>query len=504
MKIKVRKGLLEGSRADALAIFVFENGLKVLSGAAARIDKAAGGIIKELLESGDFRGKPNEAVILYTRGNFPSRRLLLAGLGKKEDAGVEVFRRAMACAVRKATGLKLKSLAVSLEIETGDAIESLAAAAVEGAALSCYRFDCFQKEESGRNCIEALEICEPDSVKLKKIEAAANCAEAACSAVLFARDLACGPSNQVTPRLLSRQAAACSGKKLRVKTFGPAEMKKLGMNAVLGVAQGSSEPAAFIEMHYKGNKPSAGTVVLVGKAITFDSGGISLKPADKMEEMKADMSGGAAVIAVLKAAAEMKLPVNVVGLIPAAENLPGGKAYKPGDILKSYSGLSIEVISTDAEGRLLLADALGYAAKFKPAAVIDIATLTGACQVALGDRVSGMFGTDEKIKSLLRQAAEETGEPVWELPLVDDYKELIKSDVADLKNTGGRAGGAITAALFLKRFVDPLPWAHLDIAGPAWSAAEKGYLPKGATGFGVRLLLSFLRRWPENQADRQR
>lgn len=494
MKIKVTKGLLEDSKSGALAVFVFEGGI---NGASARLDNVSGGIIKEPLGSGDFRAKPNEVMVLYTRGNIPSKRILVTGLGKKDDFGIEVFRRAMASAARKATDLKITDISISLDIGTDAPIESLAEAAIEGAALSCYRFDQLKNEDSGKNCIDVLEICEKDAAKLKKIAAAVKPAQAACNAVLFARDLACAPSNHVTPQKLSRQAAACSGRKLQVKTLGPGEMKRLGMNAVLGVAQGSDEPAAFIEMHYKGNKPSAGTIVLVGKAITFDSGGISLKPADKMEEMKADMSGGAAVIAVVKAAAELKIPVNLVGLVPAAENLPGGNAYKPGDVLKSYSGLSIEVISTDAEGRLLLADALAYAAKFKPAAVIDIATLTGACQIALGDRVSGMFGTDENIKGLLRQAAQDSGEPVWELPLVDDYKDLIKSDVADLKNTGGRAGGAITAALFLKRFADPLPWVHLDIAGPAWSAAEKGYLPKGATGFGVRLLLRFLRKWAE-------
>jgi leucyl aminopeptidase len=496
MKIKVTKGLPADSKAGAVAVFAFDDGI---SGAAAGLDKASGGIIRELLKSGDFRARRGDVALLYTRGKIPSRRIIVAGLGKKADFGAEVLRRAMAGAARKATELKIPDVAVSVDIGAGVPLEDLAEAAIEGAALSSYRFDRFQKEASGKNSIELLEICGKDAAEVKKLKAAARQAEAACGAALFARDLACGPANHVTPRMLSKQASGFSGKKLQVKTLGPVQMKKLGMNAVLGVARGSREPAAFIEMRYNGNKASAAPVVLVGKAITFDSGGISLKPAEKMEEMKADMSGGAAVIAVVKAAAELQLPVNIVGLVPAAENLPGGNAYKPGDVLKSYAGLSIEVISTDAEGRLVLADALAYAAKFKPAAVIDIATLTGACQIALGDRVCGMFGTDEKLKALLRQAALESGEPVWELPLVDDYNELIKSDVADLKNTGGRAGGAITAALFLKRFVELLPWVHLDIAGPSWSAAEKGYLPKGATGFGVRLLLRFLRKWAQQK-----
>jgi len=233
--------------------------------------------------------------------------------------------------------------------------------------------------------------------------------------------------------------------------------------------------------------------VSVWKGITFDSGGFSLKPPDKMEEMKADMSGGAAVFAVIKAAAELKLPLNLVGLVPATENLPGGRAYKPGDVLRSMSGKTIEVISTDAEGRLILADALTYAGRFKPKAIIDMATLTGACIIALGDEVIGMMGTDDGLKNDLRRAAAETGEKLWELPIWDDYAELIKSDVADMKNTGGRAGGAITAAVFLGKFAGDFPWVHLDIAGPAWLSKERHYIPRGASAVGVRLMVRFLR-----------
>ncbi|HNU86467.1 MAG TPA: leucyl aminopeptidase, partial [Syntrophales bacterium] len=271
------------------------------------------------------------------------------------------------------------------------------------------------------------------------------------------------------------------------------EMEKLGMNALLSVARGSMEPARFIILEYSGGRRGDRPFVIVGKGITFDSGGISLKPPDKMEEMKADMSGGAAVLAVVKAASELELPLNLVGLVPATENLPGGRAYKPGDVLRSMSGQTIEVISTDAEGRLILADALTYAGRFKPRAIIDMATLTGACIIALGDDVIGMMGTDGALKESLRRAADETGEKLWELPIWEDYAELIKSDVADMKNTGGRAGGAITAAVFLSKFVGATPWVHLDIAGPAWLNKEKPYIPRGASAVGVRLLLRFLR-----------
>jgi leucyl aminopeptidase len=272
-------------------------------------------------------------------------------------------------------------------------------------------------------------------------------------------------------------------------------MKKIGMRALLGVARGSDEPAKFIVLEYRGGMKKESPIVLVGKGLTFDSGGISIKPSENMGEMKSDMAGGAAVMGAVMAVADLELPLNVVGLVPATENLPGGSALKPGDIIQSLSGQTIEVVNTDAEGRLILADALTYAQRFKPAAVIDLATLTGACKIALGDHVIGMLGNDSALKERIRAAGELTGERVWELPLWEDYHELIKSDVADFKNTGGRAGGAITAAVFLSKFAGDAPWVHLDIAGPAWLAKDRPYAPKGATGVGVRLLVQCLRDW---------
>jgi leucyl aminopeptidase len=286
---------------------------------------------------------------------------------------------------------------------------------------------------------------------------------------------------------------AAARKKVHVQILDVQQMKKLGMNALLAVASGSCQPPKFIILEYRGGRKGQAPVALVGKGLTFDSGGISIKPSEKMDEMKSDMAGGAAVMGAIMAAHDLHLPVNVVGLVPATENLPGGKAYKPGDILKSLSGLTIEVLNTDAEGRLILADALTYAGKFKPAAIIDIATLTGACIIALGDNVIALLGTDEKLKADLKAAAETTGERVWELPFWEEYHELIKSEVADYKNAGGRAGGTITAAAFLSKFVGPWPWVHLDIAGPAWLAKDKAYIPKGASAVGVRLFVRYLR-----------
>jgi leucyl aminopeptidase len=342
--------------------------------------------------------------------------------------------------------------------------------------------------------IQDIYIVEENGGALKIIGESARRAEAIAKAVIFARDLVSRPGNEMTPSDLAREARQVARKKgVTLRILDVARMKKLGMHALLGVARGSSEPAKFIILEYYGRRKSDPPIALVGKGLTFDSGGISIKPSEKMDEMKSDMAGGAAVMGAIMAAADLKLPVNVVGLIPATENLPGGRAYKPGDILKSLSGQTIEVITTDAEGRLILADALTYATRYRPAAIIDLATLTGACIVALGDQVIGMLGNDDGLKSQIRRAADRTGERVWELPLWEDYHELIKSDVADFKNSGGRAGGAITAAAFLSKFVGNVPWVHLDIAGPSWLTKDKPYIPKGASGVGVRLMVQVLR-----------
>jgi leucyl aminopeptidase len=494
MKVLVKKGKLSDQKCDAVIACHFENEKK-LSGAVGSLDKASGGLVREVIESGDFKGEKEQVAVVYTRGAIPAGRILLLGLGKKKEFDLEKLRRAFSRAAQRARDLNLKGLAASVDFgEIGQPPGRLAEALVEGVILGLYRFLPYKTAEKGsKGRIRELVILEERAKVFGEVREGSKRGKVLSGAVYFARDLVSTPSNEMTPTILAGKAKeVAKNRGVRVSVLDVKGIKKAGMNAMLGVSRGSHEPAKFIILRYGGAGKKEKPVVVVGKGITFDSGGISLKPAEKMEEMKADMSGGAVVLGVFKAVSELRLPVNLVGLIPATENLPGGGAYKPGDVLRSLSGKTIEIISTDAEGRLLLADALTYAGRFDPAAVVDIATLTGACVIALGEDVIGMLGTDEKLKARIRAAADETGEKLWELPLWEDYAELLKSDVADFKNTGGRAGGAISAAVFLSKFVGKYPWVHLDIAGPAWRKAGKPYIPKGASGIGVRLLVRFL------------
>ena len=332
---------------------------------------------------------------------------------------------------------------------------------------------------------------------LKAIQKGVKVGEAIAASTVMARDLVSSPPADKTPTIIAAKAKEIArqfGLKLRV--LEKDRMRKLGMGALLGVASGSVQPPKFIIVEYRkgGKKPF---IALVGKTITFDSGGISIKPSENMDRMKDDMSGGAAVLGAIRTAAALKLPLNIVGLLPVTENMPSGSAYKPGDVLRTMSGQTIEILSTDAEGRLILSDALTYACSYKPAVIVDIATLTGACGIALGTEATGMLGTDDRFKQMMRMAGEKTGERVWELPLWEEYYEQIKSDIADMKNTGGRRGGVITAAALLSKFVQKYPWVHLDIAATAWTEKERPYTPKGATGIGVRLLTQFLRDYAE-------
>jgi leucyl aminopeptidase len=314
-------------------------------------------------------------------------------------------------------------------------------------------------------------------------------------AVCGARDLVNGPSNKITPTLLAEKAqqiAKDHGMEIQVLEVSQAEA--MGMGAFTAVAKGSQEPGKFIILEHNKSK-GFDTIALIGKGITFDSGGISIKPSEGMERMKDDMSGAAAVLAMMQAASKLQIPLHLVGIIPATENLPSGKAYKPGDVLKTLSGQTVEVISTDAEGRLILSDALTYSLRYQPKAIIDLATLTGACVIALGDFVIGLFGNDASLLKRIEEASEKTGEKVWRLPLWDEYFEYLKSDVADFRNVGTRAAGAIIGGIFLSKFVEKIPWVHLDIAGPASIEKERPYIPKGGTGAGVRLVIQLLRDW---------
>ena len=497
VKIYARKGELTEAATEAVVAAHFE-GESDPGGDAARLDKAGAGIIREIIRQGDFTGRLHQVLVVYTRGSLPAKRLVIVGLGKRVDFSLERLRGAFAKGAQQIRAINVGEFTTGLDFGGVDLpLEQRAEAVVEGVILGLYQYTPFKTVDREKlREVSELTILDREEPAAKTIRNAVKTAEIIAGAVVFARDIVSSPSNEMTPTDLANEARTCAkGKNIQCKILGPEEMAELGMNALLSVASGSAQPPRFIIMEYKGGKKSSPQIVLVGKGLTFDSGGISIKPSEKMDEMKSDMAGGAAVIAAVRAAAELGLPVNLVGLVPATENLPGGKAYKPGDILKSLSGQTIEIVTTDAEGRLILADALAYAGRYKPAAIIDLATLTGACIVALGNDRIGMMGTDDELKREIREAAEITGEKVWELPLGEEYDELITGDAADYKNSGGRPAGAITAGAFLQKFTGGYPWVHLDIAGPAWLTKERPYIPKGASGVGVRLLVQFLRNW---------
>ena len=494
MKIFVKKGKLADTKSQTIILTLFEDSKK-LTGVALEIDKKSDGLISELIENGDFQAKPSQISVIYTRGSLPAKRIALVGFGKHSEFNLEKLRAAFAKALQHLRNLNIKEAATSINLNLiPRKKDQVAQAVAEGSLLGLYQYTPFKTV--GREDLKDMEQLNiiTDEKDFSLIESAIKKAQIITQAVYFARDLVSAPSNEMTPSIMAQKAREIARRKnVSCKVLDKEKMKEMGMNALLAVASGSNEEPKFIILEYAGGKKSAAPIVLVGKGLTFDSGGISIKPAEKMEEMKTDMSGGAAVMGVIMAAADLQLPLNIIGLIPATENMPGGTAYKPGDIIKSYSGKTIEVLNTDAEGRLILADALAYASEFKPEAVIDVATLTGACIVALGDDVIGMLGTDDKLKSEIDRAAQTTGELVWELPLWEGYHELIKSDIADYKNSSGRSAGTITAAAFLSKFAGDAPWVHLDIAGPAWTNKEKTYIPKGASGVAVRLLVEFLR-----------
>ena len=494
MKIFVKKGKLPDTKSQIIILTLFEDSKK-LTGVALEIDKKSDGLISELIENGDFQAKPSQISVIYTRGSLTAKRIALVGLGKHSEFNLEKLRAAFAKALQHLRNLNIKEAATSINLNLiPRKKDQVAQAVAEGSLLGLYQYTPFKTV--GREDLKDMEQLNiiTDEKDFSLIESAIKKAQIITQAVYFARDLVSAPSNEMTPSIMAQKAREIARRKnVSCKVLDKEKMKEMGMKALLAVASGSNEEPKFIILEYAGGKKSAAPIVLVGKGLTFDSGGISIKPSDKMEEMKSDMSGGAAVMGVIMAAADLHLPLNIIGFIPATENMPGGTAYKPGDILKSYSGKTIEVLNTDAEGRLILADALAYASEFKPEAVIDVATLTGACIVALGDDVIGMLGTDDKLKSEIDRAAQTTGELVWELPLWEGYHELIKSDIADYKNSSGRSAGTITAAAFLSKFAGDAPWVHLDIAGPAWTNKEKNYIPKGASGVAVRLLVEFLR-----------
>ena len=489
MEIKVIAGDITQTEADAIVVNLFE-GVGQPDGATAAVDKALDGAIGSLISRGQIKGKFGEVSIVHTLGKLPARMVAIAGLGKREDFNVDRIRGVAGefCrALRKMNCCKIATILHGAGIG-GMELKASAEAISEGAILGLYGFTKYKKPEY--EDIAEMQIVIREEEKVPILELAIGKGKLVAEATNLARDMGNEPANYMTPSQMAEAAKEIAGEySLELKVFNREDMEEMGMGALLGVAKGSDQPAKLIILSYKGDEHSRKALGFLGKGITFDSGGISIKPSEGMWEMKDDMAGAAAVITALGAIAKLKPKINVTAIIPATENLPSGTALKPGDVLKAMNGKTIEVISTDAEGRLILADALSYAQKLGLSPLIDLATLTGACRVALGMLYSGLFGNDRDWIDRVLGAAERTGEKMWLMPMPEEYKEQIKSEIADVKNTGNRYGGAITAALFLAEFVDNTPWVHIDIAGPRLSTKESGYIVKGATGFGVRTLI---------------
>ncbi|MFQ6010920.1 MAG: leucyl aminopeptidase [Nitrososphaerales archaeon] len=497
MLIKVEVLKPEEKVTPLLALGIFEN-QKVVSLNHEGVNERLGGILNDILQ-GEFQGKLETTYLVRTNFKTSPTRILLVGLGPQEEFTLTEVRRGAGKAAQITKDLGLKSFSISFISGNGLNKSEVSRSIVEGLELALYSYDRHKTAETSEIVVGETTLILHSDNDLKAVEQGARLGEISAKATALARDLANSPGNFCTPSKLAEAAREMADRSsIKATILGREEMAKMGMGGVLGVSQGSAEPPKFIILEYAGGSTDSPAFFLVGKAVTFDTGGISIKPSDKMEEMKYDMSGGAAVIGAMQALAEIGLPINVTGLVPATENMPSDSAYKPGDVIQIHDGKTIEIINTDAEGRLLLADALAYARSKKPEAIIDLATLTGACVIALGNHATGMVTNNAELGSKVRLAGDSAGEKVWELPLWKEYSEQIKSQVADMKNTGGRAGGAITAAALLSKFVEDTPWVHLDIAGTAWtqeSSAEISYIRKGATGIGVRLLIEFFRKW---------
>lgn len=494
MEIKVIAGDITGVQADAVIVNLFE-GVEYPGGATGAVDKAMDGAIAELIRQGEIKGKLNQVGIVHTKGKIPVRIVAIAGLGKQSEFTLDRIRGVAAEACRSLRKLNCRRIATIVHGAGVGGIEPEVAsrAVVEGSFLGLYDFRKYITREPEYQDVEEVLIVEGDKARLQLIEKGCQKGKVIAEAVGLARDLVNEPSNYMTPTdmaEIAKELAKAYG--FDVTVLEREQMEKEGMGALLGVAKGSRQSPKVIVLSYKGDETSSDTLGFIGKGITFDSGGISIKPSEGMAEMKGDMAGGAVVMAALSAIAQLKPKINVTAIVPATENLPGGNAIKPGDILKAANGKTIEVVNTDAEGRLILADALSYAVKKGLSPLIDVATLTGACHIALGDVCSGVFSTSQELADKVIRAGAEAGERLWQMPMYEEYKEQNKSEVADIKNSGGRYGGAITAAQFLAEFVGDIPWAHIDIAGTFISDKERGYQVKGATGVGVRTLVGLI------------
>jgi leucyl aminopeptidase len=507
MDVLLRQGNLAARPAGSIAIGVFE-GERALTGAAAAVDRAAGGAISALRRTRDFSGRFLETVVLYPSG-LRARRVIVVGLGRASELTEQRVRLVAAQSARRARELGARTLAtVGHGAGRGGLDPARTAQAVaEGSVLGHYRFSAY-RTEPGPPPLRRIEIVELDAAAAKRMRPAAERGARWAEATCLARDLAGTPGQDLTPERLgerAREIARQSGATAQV--LKGAQLERLGMGALLAVGRGSANPPCFIVLERAPAQPRAArgartaargrtpALVVIGKGVTFDSGGISLKPHDNLHKMKYDMSGAAAVLGLFSALPTVAPPFRVVGLIPAAENMPGGRALKPGDVVRALDGTTVEVTNTDAEGRLLLADALGYARRYEPEVVLDLATLTGAISIALGHLAAGLFTADDALASELLDAAGASGERLWRMPLWDEYAPEMRGEIADLVNASGtREGGAILAAVFLKHFARGMRWAHLDIASTAWAPTQRPHEPRGPTGFGVRLMLEWISR----------
>ncbi|TNF33911.1 MAG: leucyl aminopeptidase [Gammaproteobacteria bacterium] len=491
MEFSVKSGSPEKQRISCVAVGVFES--RKMSHSAQLMDEASGGYISNLIRRGECEGKPGQTLLLHNVPNTLCDRVLLIGCGKEKNFDTRAFHQANSVVAKfldERGATEVFSCLTELNVKNRDAAWKVQHA-VRATEDALYRFDQLKsKKESSRRPLRRIIFSLPSRRELPEGEQAVRQGMAIASGMTLAKDLANLPGNVCTPTYLAEQAKALQKtyRKFEVSVLEEKDMEKLGMGSLLSVARGSRQPAKFIIMEYKGTTDDQKPIVFVGKGVTFDSGGISLKPGAAMDEMKFDMCGAASVIGTLSACAELQLPINVVGLVPATENLPDGQATKPGDIVTSMSGITIEILNTDAEGRLILCDALTYAAKYDPEVVIDVATLTGACVIALGSHPAGLLGNHNPLINDLITAGKTSGDRCWELPLWDDYQDQLDSNFADVANIGGKEAGTITAACFLSRFTKKYRWAHLDIAGVAWKSGKD----KGATGRPVPLLMQYV------------
>ena len=492
MKFEVAAGDISVCDTDAIVVNLFE-GVTRPSGATGAVDTALDGAISRLIGDGEIKGKRGEVTIIHTLGKIAPARVVVAGLGKSSDFDAEAVRSVSGETARRLQKIgvsRFSTIAHGAGIGGMDAAQS-AQAIVEGTVLGLYDFDRFKSSKDGGTAVETVEIVEFDASKLATLQLGVDRGLLQADAVTICRNMVNEPGNRMTPsRMAERALKAADDSGLGIEVLDTPDLEALGMGAFLGVAQGSKEPPKLIVMKYEGDPDSPdNNLAIVGKGITFDSGGISIKPSANMGEMKGDMAGGAAVISAMKVIGQVRPKINVTGIVAATENMPGGGAQRPGDIVKTMSGKTIEVDNTDAEGRLVLADAVYYAHTLGIGRIVDIATLTGAMSIALGHICSGLFGNDQDFIDQVKQSGDVAGERLWQLPTYDEYKEQYRSDVADIKNIGGRPAGSITGALIIGEFVGDAAWAHVDIAGTSFSSKTSGYVVKGGTGVMVRTLV---------------